>query len=1748
MLTQNEISTLNLSATKKDFVQIWNELLEVAGKLSERWDPTSTNESDPGIVILKALTGIADRLNYNIDKNTLEAFMPTAAQEDSMRKLCDMMGYNIKYYRSATVDVTIKYHNSEKIDTTSSETDTGPSESEIMEKGLDIPKFTVITNGDQDISYFTINHDIRHIKSTQPVTIPCMEGQIVKCESINDNNVITVNQISERNRFYLPETQIAENGIFIYNAYSMITKENGVVLVDGDLWTLVDNLNIQESGSKVYKFGFDSYESRPYIEFPSDYSKLFNEGIFIYYTRTSGSGGGVSPKTLTKIELPSTGDWSKVSAENFSVENIFAANPGSDIETIQQAYNSFKKTAGTFDTLVTCRDYMNKIYSMTLQGKLLVSNVLVTDIRDDLNRAVTICSCDDAGIFYKETSLTNSVKSKVPVNMTVNETVDVLVTKPFFDEASEAWYIGDTTVELHEGVFEDATNFEFGIGGDVAVSDDGFYTITQNSTIFKTKLKAIQDVSIDISEEREVDVEQADISHFDLVLYPFKSYNQIKNNVVNISTVYDESFKYSSEAASNIQDIFTTAEDDYLRTISHTFVVPRPGDILSINNYLKLNAVIATNFKVTSEEGVLIIDKIKIALANAFNMHELDFGEAIPFESIVNVIENADSRIKLVSLVEPALYTTFSVLKDFDEFGKPIIWEYAVASSELTETDANNSNRFNYVNTEGELVRTFDTSEARQIYNKLAVRNVLAGRVPLFNYNTSFSTGFSEKAYQITTTITSTEWTDAEEMKPTFDNPITVDTDNNITYIYNEDDKYTKIFTPSVVMPDNEGNDINVPLNLITDLGGLDINKISTKCEVSATKNGDNQYEVSDLTLAPGEFIKFRAPNFITTKTYPAYVNYHLELNTTQSQRAAKPAEADSLFNLLNKDTQKWENAFDYFKDNEETLGAYIKTGSILQTISGGEPNITGNTITITINNNNSGTETLASVINRCGCIKLDNTEHIVLGPIEIDLKLSSPYITKISDVNAIKDKLDSSIAAYLEKNPQTGSYSWEVALNFEYISFEPGLIEGWKAFVREKSSELFGFEPVEDNGVLFWQVFGTGYPAGKSILSTTSKLLEYKANANASIRDVYIAKTLGSDQSLDTIENDTEYELVDGEYLYIEYTPATTTEEGSAQPVTEIWGPGTIIRPKGFENLLCDTNSQDVTPYKKVTFKDTLGAGPKELGMLKLGVNEQIEIRDYAKVELTGGSSSTPIYIYKNFINDDLERGGSSYELKDGEYIFYTDENKTELAYFTTGTQVTLRGNVKLKRSEAIDLAVILDTGISAISDSNWQTLFLSEGDKITFTEFQYRTLGAGDTLEKLVLADGEGDNETINEEWRSCASAEYKPSGAEQAVSLPEITLAGVSGNGWEVCSVLELDVSPEKAQTLRNITNQTNQTNQTNPQASKNPIIKTSLVLSSVYSPTGTGENRNIVIEPPKDGSEIYFQTNVSCQTSSSQLEFDDIHLKPQGSTGFTFKIFAKDEPAIVESSTDTLISWDKSQNSKIYQYFSTWKHVSIANLLPSTSAECALRLPINLLPNTYGIFTIYLQGTRPDTVWIEAFKDVGIDLLNRPDSSISKDSDGIRKKIYLKSGINCVKISNTNNLGEIFIKTSDSNGNGTLLFDELKLVNSTSESPNGLNIDQLGYLPIEERAQSRADLERQLLSEIRAIDKHCDFYYTAPTETSIAIELNNSRSDLNTLRNSLTNYDINNINNNFVISKLDINYLNSGLKIAQSSKLS
>ena len=1657
MLTKNEITTLSLSPTKKDFVQIWNELLEVAGKLSERWDPTSTNESDPGIVILKALTGIADKLNYNIDKNTLEAFMPTAAQEDSMRKLCDMLGYNVKYYRSAETTIIVKYYNN----------DPSEDEEKALNDGLFIPKFTVITNSDKDVSYFTTNQTDYYISSTTPsVKLPCMEGQIVMCESTSDNNVITVSQISDNNRFYLPEAQIAENGIFVYNVFSA-----GETLQDGTPWERVDNLNIQARGSRVFKFGYDSYESRPYIEFPGDYSELINDGLFIYYARTSGANGNVSPRTLTQLEIPS--DWTGVSAESFSVENAFAATTGSNIETIQQAYNNFKKTIGTFETLVTCRDYMNKIYTMTNDetGKPLVSNVLVTDIRSDLNRAVTICSCDDAGIFYKDTPLTTSTT----------------VTK---------------TVKTSDGSL---------ISG-------------------------------------ELELEEPAISHFDLVIYPFKSYTQIKGNVKDIQEVYDSSFKYDSKSFINVKNAIDTSN---IKTIAHNLLSPRKQDIVSINNYFRLNAIIGTNVKITTEEGAMLIETIKIALANAFSLRELDFSEEIPFESLVEVIENADPRIKVVSLNEPALYTTFSVYDGDDFFGNPVLKEYAVASDWLTVDEANTTGRFEYTDSEGNLIHTFDTVEAKQIYNKLVVRNILAGRVPLFKYNNKFKTSFYEGAYRIPTTISADDLPEdvLEVVGVNKDNPATVYTAGNKVYsgkytelpeeelpanikVLFEDSSETTVTVDGIVYTilerENDGQPASysrveyieeaVPeqyaTNLITNNTDLvndvatanstpdedkafNITEIAASCEIYTKPNGPIE-QVADVTLSEGEFVRFRAPNFITTKTYPAYVNYHLHLNN-DTLASAKAATAEVLFDRLNgfgvPADALWNKVLEGngLGLNGDTV--VKKTFTLKQEITYNE----NNELVIKNPTSSGSGDTPEAVLAKSGCVLLCNngiptiegTEILNAEAFKATIQNDYYYITNKSVFASIKDFADSQIEAFY-KDGKLPNADWTISYTFEYVPFESGTLDAWKTFIKENGKALFGYTPAHDGETILWRSYGDTYQIGKCILESGAKLLPFSSeyfssldaqgNLNSRLEGIYIASDLGSDEKANFISNDEEYMLRAGEYLCTEYTPSSTTEEGTSQqqePVQEVFGEGIIIKPSGFENGLIASSVYGNSHSATKTVKFNLPNGTSsDLAMFSLGANEQVAIREKAQVTLTSDlfANSSTIYIYKNFNNcEPLEgtakyKGGkrinSSYTLKDGEYIFYTDKNKTELAYFTTGTEVTLLGATRLPKFEVIDLAVIFDSGLQ---DIPWYQISLNGDNGINFQEYQYVTVGPNDTIEDVILlgetreVDGK-DVHRIDSEWQYCDHIAYRVAGSADVTILPKISLSESSdkGCGWETSSILELNVSPSTTQTLR-ATDQ----------------VKTNIKLKKVDA--ATGEVLNPIILKAEDAAHpLSFKANLTCQSSTGNVQITELYTNTDNVKSFELKVFSEEEPTILKTLPNSLAPYtgeeaDEIKKTSTVNTFTLaergdlWSQASFNALTPIStdlvSYDRALKLPISILPSTYGIFSIYLDYSYAAkeagaTAWIELIP--GSDINNV--QLVNADNNIVGNKLMLNPGLNCVRVNTT---CDLHIK-ADTNADGILYFDELRLIDTeriesigengikTYQTTQGLNLAQLGYL--------------------------------------------------------------------------------------------
>lgn len=375
-ITERELQISNKSYTNKDFEAVYTELLTYAEKLSKRFSPVNSNESDPFVVLLKLVAFVTDKVNYNVDKNILEAFMASCTQEKSMRELCDMLGYHMHYYEAATTEVIFKYKF------------TGVA----GESGIQIPKFSTVTDGN-NIQYVTTQDAYIETSTGVSESTPVIQGKRKTFTVLGSDKILLEN--INNNKLYFPELYVAQNGTFVSDK-------------SGETWQIVDNLNIQQYGSKVYKFGFDTMINQPYLEFPDWIAEIIGSGLSIDYIVTEGVSGNVGVKELTDVVRLNKPADDKIKDSDIIVVNSSAATNGKNIETIDEAYEGFKKTIGTFETLVTCRDYANYIYkNMSKQ----VSNIQVADRRSDINYALNVVEYDDYGPTVKSESAIRGINA-----------------------------------------------------------------------------------------------------------------------------------------------------------------------------------------------------------------------------------------------------------------------------------------------------------------------------------------------------------------------------------------------------------------------------------------------------------------------------------------------------------------------------------------------------------------------------------------------------------------------------------------------------------------------------------------------------------------------------------------------------------------------------------------------------------------------------------------------------------------------------------------------------------------------------------------------------------------------------------------------------------------------------------------------------------------------------------------------------------------------------------------------------------------------------------------------------------------------------------------------------------------------------------------------------------------------------------------------------------------------------------------
>lgn len=347
----------NISYTNKDFFDVYPELLQLAKRLSAKWDPTVSNESDPGVVLIKELALITDKINYIADKYALENNPRSVTQIENARQLYNLLGYYPEWYQSAKVNVSMYWD--------------GEKESNSYIK---VPKYTALQDADGEFTYTTLNDVVLPMDGSYASgEIEAIEGSYNRLV-VNNSDIITLSMLSDDQRIYINDYNVAMNGIFVTDATGTIP------------WTQVKNINIVESYTRSYSFNVDIVTGQCYLQFPRDIAYLIGDGLIVHYILSKGKEGNIPINHLTKLAITtlSTTDLEgqdvSVDCENIKVTNTGNTFRGKDPVGIDEMYENWKHIAGTFDTLVTLRDYCNAVR----RYPDLASNGFVTDRTNDV--------------------------------------------------------------------------------------------------------------------------------------------------------------------------------------------------------------------------------------------------------------------------------------------------------------------------------------------------------------------------------------------------------------------------------------------------------------------------------------------------------------------------------------------------------------------------------------------------------------------------------------------------------------------------------------------------------------------------------------------------------------------------------------------------------------------------------------------------------------------------------------------------------------------------------------------------------------------------------------------------------------------------------------------------------------------------------------------------------------------------------------------------------------------------------------------------------------------------------------------------------------------------------------------------------------------------------------------------------------------------------------------------------------------
>lgn len=363
----NDLS--NLSLTSRDYTAIYTELLNAIPNLTESWD--TVEDTDPGIVLIKLMSMLGDMLSYNQDKSILELYPSTVTQRKNAMQIFKLMGYKMRWYRSAEVKAVFSY--------------TGRTTS----SNIIIPAFSSIITEDGTVEYTNLQEISVPSTGINTDEVTLIQG-VPKTPMRVSQFPINVDESKVWHDVYgynVQDTMIINNRIYLS---SKNIDEKHIVLIDNsagqEKWTIVDDIDKMTSDGKYFQLMLDE-DDNPYIELVSHWNTMGITKFKLFYIISDGIDGAISYNTLNKVKSGVyTRNKEKNTIQTVNTLDVLITNAqstlGYDPETPSDARKEVAKYINTYDTLVTVEDFKKAVSNITGVLNCHVTD-LVTDVRDE---------------------------------------------------------------------------------------------------------------------------------------------------------------------------------------------------------------------------------------------------------------------------------------------------------------------------------------------------------------------------------------------------------------------------------------------------------------------------------------------------------------------------------------------------------------------------------------------------------------------------------------------------------------------------------------------------------------------------------------------------------------------------------------------------------------------------------------------------------------------------------------------------------------------------------------------------------------------------------------------------------------------------------------------------------------------------------------------------------------------------------------------------------------------------------------------------------------------------------------------------------------------------------------------------------------------------------------------------------------------------------------------------------------------